>query len=54
MLPVLGRVGERGGGDDGQTEGLGGEVLGAVREAEARVYSCVREGCCQWEGKRQE
>ena len=31
-----------------------GEVLGAVREAEAEVYTCMREGCCQWERKRRE
>ena len=28
MLPVLGRVGERGGGDDGQTEGCGRRSVG--------------------------
>lgn len=38
----------------GRQRAVGGEVLGAVREAEARVYSCVREGCCQWEKKRQQ
>lgn len=38
MLPVLGRVGERGGGDDGQTEGCGRSVGGCEGGRSWSIY----------------